>query len=130
MVPRFCPPGDDNQYGSSVEHDIFALQAISRRVHYGALYIAEAKYARHPDMYREHIQDNNPDGLMALLTRKDVEERILARVREKVDRLQACVNTEIRTIIPADTVIALYRDFIIPLTKQGEIRYLLQRRPE
>ena len=43
MVPRICPPGDDGQYGSSVEHDVHALQAIAHRIHYDAMYVAEAK---------------------------------------------------------------------------------------
>jgi chorismate mutase len=40
LVPLICQPGDDGQYGSSVENDVYALQAISRLIHYGALFVA------------------------------------------------------------------------------------------
>jgi chorismate mutase len=44
FVPLICINGDDAQHGSSVEHDVMVLQAISARVHYGAFYVAESKY--------------------------------------------------------------------------------------
>jgi chorismate mutase len=52
FVARICVPGDDRQHGSSVEHDVMALQAISARVHYGAFYVAESKYLGQPKEYR------------------------------------------------------------------------------
>ncbi len=127
MVPRFCPAGDDGQYGSSVEHDVFALQAISRRIHFGAFYVAESKYAANPSSYDACVASGNTGELMKMLTRKEVENQILARVGEKAERAQAHVNTRVRTRIDPKIVMDLYRDFIIPITKQGEIRYLLQR---
>lgn len=35
ILPAVCPSGDDGHYGSSANADIIALQAISKRVHYG-----------------------------------------------------------------------------------------------
>jgi chorismate mutase len=127
MIPRICPAGDDRQYGSSVEHDVYALQAISRRIHFGALYVAESKYSADPASYDECAARGDTDALMRMLTRHDVEERILLRVGEKTERAQAHVNQRVRSIVAPDTVMSLYRDFIIPITKQGEILYLLQR---
>jgi chorismate mutase len=129
LVDKICRDGDDGQYGSSVENDVFALQAISRRVHYGALYVAEAKYRENPARYRKLIDGHEPEALLQALTRKEVEERIIVRVKEKVRIAQAQVNTKIRTLIDPKRILDFYRDTIIPLTKQGEIEYLFNRLP-
>ena len=55
LVPRICAAGDDAQYGSSVEHDVYAIQAISRRIHYGAMYVAESKYLSDPETFGKAI---------------------------------------------------------------------------
>jgi chorismate mutase len=130
LVPRFCKDGDDGQYGSSVEHDVYALQAIGRRIHFGAMYVAESKYRSDTDCYRRLIRENNTDAIMQLLTRKEVEERILQRVKEKVRHIQAEVNREIRITIDPEVVFKFYHDHVIPLTKKGEVLYLLNRRTD
>lgn len=124
---QICVEGDDGQYGSTVVIDILALQAISRRIHYGAFYVAESKFRSDEATYRKLINDKNQEELMRLLTRPEVEERILIRVGEKARHMQALSNKSVRTIIPEDSIIALYKDYIIPLTKKGELAYLLQR---
>lgn len=126
-IDRFCIAGDDGQYGSSVEHDVYALQALSRRVHYGAMYVAETKYQGNPELYQRLINSRDTHGMDALLTRKDVEDKIIERVREKVMRIQGFVNQTVRRIVDPDVFISLYRNRIIPLTKKGEIIYLLNR---
>jgi chorismate mutase len=127
FIPLFCPQGDDEQHGSSVEHDVFALQAISRRVHFGAMYVAEVKYRVDPPGYRALIAAEDREGIIDRLTRPEVESRILERVREKVAYIQARVNQTVRSLIDADVVLQFYRDTVIPLTKDGEILYLLHR---
>ena len=128
LLPKICLAKDDGQYGSSVEHDVMALQAVARRVHFGALYVAESKYQGNPPMYRELVADNNRDGLLAALTRAEVEERILKRVADKVAHIQAAGNPDVRRCVPADEVMNFYRKYVIPLTKEGEISYFLNRR--
>jgi chorismate mutase len=128
ILPNICLPGDDGQYGSSVEHDVAALQAISRRIHFGAFYVAESKCQSDPKKYRELARKGDRQGLMASLTRADVEERILDRVAEKVARIQADINSEVRRRIPPEAIMGFYRESVIPLTKEGEIRYFLNRK--
>jgi chorismate mutase len=128
LLPRLCAGGTDGHFGSSVEHDVYALQAISRRVHYGALYVAECKYRSSPDGYRAMIDAGDIDALLSLLTRKDVEDAIVARVREKVADAQARINRRVRCVIDPDVVVRFYRDYIIPLTKKGEVAYLMNRK--
>jgi chorismate mutase len=130
MVPRFCTEGDDGQYGSSVEHDVYALQAIGRRIHFGAMYVAESKYRSDTARYQQLIRGNDTEAIIQLLTRKDVEERILQRVKEKVHHIQAEVNREIRITIDPEVVFQFYRDHVISLTKKGELLYLLNRRTD
>jgi chorismate mutase len=126
-VPVICRPGDDGQHGSSVEHDVYAIQAIARRIHYGAMYVAESKYRAAPDTFQRAADQNDTEALMDLLTRPQVEARILRRVREKTAALQAPARTNTRHVIDPDTVCDYYADQIIPLTKTGEVRYLLKR---
>ena len=127
MIPAISTQGDDGQYGSSVETDVAALQAISRRIHFGAFYVAESKYLADEAGYNKLIKEKDVRGLDALLTRREVEDQILQRLRIKVNTIQSHINTLVRRRIHPDEIIRFYRDIIIPLTKQGEIQYLLSR---
>ena len=127
LLPEICLSGDDGQYGSTVEHDVAALQAVARRVHFGALYVAESKYQSDPKKYKDLARKGDRAGLLASLTRADVEARILSRVADKVAHIQAAINNEVRRSVPPEAIMAFYRESIIPLTKEGEIRYFLHR---
>jgi len=127
LLPKICAEGDDGQYGSSVEHDVYAIQAISRRIHYGALYVAESKYFADPPTYRQVVDAGDTEILMGLLTRPAVEQRILRRVRHKTRALQASATADTRITIDPDVVCDYYAATIIPLTKQGEVIYLQNR---
>jgi chorismate mutase len=128
LVPLFCEPGDDGHYGSSVEHDVNALQAISRRVHFGSLYAAESKFSGDPEGFGQLIAARDEGGLMKRLTRKDVEDRIITRIREKTESTQTMVNRAIRRVVEPDVIVHFYRECIIPLTKKGQVLYLLNRK--
>jgi len=128
LVPKICQGGDDAQYGSSVEHDVYAIQAISRRIHYGALYVAESKYLSDPRTYKAVLDAGDLEGLTRLLTRPEVEQRILRRVAEKTAVLQASARANTRKTFAPAIVSDYYATHIIPLTKEGEILYLQNRR--
>ncbi len=128
LISDICESVDDGQYGSAVEHDVAALQAIARRVHFGALYVAESKYQSDREIYQRLVRDGDGERLMRRLTRAEVEERILERIEDKVDSIQAQINPLVRRWIPSRIIMGFYRQHIIPLTKEGEIRYLLNRR--
>lgn len=127
LLKSLCQPGSDEQFGSSVEHDVYTIQAIARRIHYGALYVAESKYRRNPVVYQKHVEAQDTTSLLALLTRPDVEHQIIERIRAKVAATQERVNRSVRNTINTDAVVDYYHDTIIPLTKQGEVAYLLNR---
>jgi chorismate mutase len=111
-----------------VEHDVHALQAISRRIHYGAMYVAEGKYRSNTALYADLLGRGDEGALEEALTRPEVEERIYERVARKVESLQAGVNMMVRHRIEPDLVVRFYRQTVIPLTKAGEILYLRARR--
>ena len=48
----------------------------------------------------------------------------------KVLHIQAEVNQEIRITIDPGVFFQFYRDHVIPLTKKGEVLYLLNRRTD
>jgi chorismate mutase len=127
LVPRICEAGDDGHYGSSAEHDVYALQAVARRIHYGSFYVAESKYRSSPALYRKMIESGDRDGILTALTRPEVEEKILLRVRDKVEKLQSTARSSIRKTLAPEPVRDFYRDTVFPLTKEGEVLYLINR---
>jgi len=127
LVPKICENGDDGHHGSSVVNDVYSMMSISERVHYGAFYIAEAKYQKDPKKYDELISHKDESGLLAALTRPEVEDLILKRIRNKFDQIQETANPEVRHLIDPKVVVEYYRDTIIPLTKKGEILYFMNR---
>ena len=127
LLKKLCRPGDDGQYGSSTEHDVYALQSIARRIHFGALYVSECKFSADPETYSALITAHDVEALNLKLTRKEVEDKIVDRVREKVESIQSKANPKVRYLINPETAVEYYRNTIIPLTKKGEIAYLLKR---
>ncbi|KAI8870030.1 chorismate mutase [Ramicandelaber brevisporus] len=141
LVPQVCKEGDDLNYGSAATRDVECLQALSRRIHYGK-FVAEAKFVdpKYHDKYVELIKNNDRDGIMELLTDREVERKLLVRLRRKaliygqdIDNPQneeaalaeAAKNGASK--IDIDVIVRLYEQFVIPLTKEVEVEYLLQR---
>jgi chorismate mutase len=127
LLPELCRPGDDGQWGSSVEHDVICLQAFARRIHYGSLYVAETKFREDPAKFSALLDAGDDAGLTAAITRAEVEERVLARVMAKVAAVQSVSDPALRRLVDPETIVDFFRNAIIPLTKEGEIRYLYQR---
>ncbi|KAG0222795.1 chorismate mutase aro7 [Actinomortierella wolfii] len=137
IVPKICLPGDDLNYGSSATRDVECLQALSKRIHYGK-FIAEAKFQnpKEQELYIRLIKAKDRDGIMELLTNRKVEEALLRRLRRKAMIYGADI-TESGDIIPEqnsaaskispDVVVDLYERFVIPLTKEVEVEYLMKR---
>ena len=128
FLVNLCERGDDDNHGSATERDIPALRALAERIHYGAMYVAECKFNMDPEGYAELIKKKDREGLNAKLTRDEIEKRILARVRVKVMDFQKDTNPDVRRHVQADVIAEFYRDVVIPLTKEGEIQYLMQKK--
>ena len=127
LLPRICADGDDGQYGSCIERDVTCIQAIARRVHFAAFYVAESKFRQDPEGYKDLVREGKTEEIGRKLTRPEVEERILERVGNKSRRLQEISDFSLRRVLDPEAVTDLYRNVIIPLTKEGEVRYLMAR---
>nr|KAJ3418930.1 Chorismate mutase 1-like protein [Polyrhizophydium stewartii] len=140
ILPMICRPGTDDNYGSTATRDVEVLQILSRRIHYGK-FVAEAKFndPKEHDEYVRLIRAGDRDGIMELLTNRAVEERLLRRLKQKalvygqeIDDAGMPVSSpttrsapDLR--IPQDMVANMYERFVIPLTKEVEVEYLMQR---
>lgn len=139
IVPVICEPGDDNQHGSSVVCDVNALQALSRRVHLGK-FVAESKFQEDNRTYQELCRAGDAAGVLELLTNKAVEERVLQRAFMKASTYGSDIN-DLPIVgdsrgpkegaknfkVDPQSIVDIYRDLVIPLTKDVEIMYLFQR---
>merc|ERR1712093_269809 len=137
---KFLGRSDDGNYGSSACRDVDALQAISRRIHYG-MFVSESKFRSSPSAFIPHIQNPNEEALAGLITKPAVEAALLVRLGKKArfygqeldgqgnaaDVNGSDLSTENRLRIDVDEVVQMYRDYIIPLTKDVEVQYLLTR---
>ncbi|KAL3525893.1 hypothetical protein ACH5RR_014265 [Cinchona calisaya] len=133
LLPRLVKEGDDGNYGSTAVCDTICLQALSKRIHYGK-FVAEAKYQASPDVFNAAIRARDGTRLMALLTYPEVEEIITKRVEMKTRTYGQEVTlgvgenqTDPAYKINPSLVAGLYQDWIMPLTKEVQIEYLLRR---
>ncbi|XP_038696611.1 chorismate mutase 1, chloroplastic-like isoform X3 [Tripterygium wilfordii] len=133
LIPRLVKKGDDGNGGSTAVADTICLQALSKRIHYGK-FVAEAKFRASPDAYKEAIIAQDKDKLMAMLTYPTVEEAVKRRVEIKAKTFgqEVTVNSEEPGVEPVykikpSMVADLYGNWIMPLTKEVEVEYLLRR---
>lgn len=127
IVPVICDVGDDQNYGSAATADVACLQALSKRIHYGK-FIAEAKVQENPAEYQRLAESNDRLGIYRLLSDETVEDVLLTRVENKARSYGSDVTVlgarEVYKVKP-QTIARIYRDFIIPLTKEVEIDYII-----
>ncbi|KAG6854648.1 hypothetical protein C0991_003296 [Blastosporella zonata] len=128
---------DDGNYGSAATIDVEVVQAISKRVHYGK-FVSESKFIENPAAFIPHIQKPNRQALEALITKPEVERKLLVRLQKKATTYaqDIGIDTDVpnggsklngAAKIDVDGVVDLYESYIIPLTKEVEVEYLLHR---
>ncbi|XP_052195171.1 chorismate mutase 1, chloroplastic isoform X2 [Diospyros lotus] len=133
LLPRLVKEGSDGNCGSVAVCDTICLQALSKRIHYGK-FVAEAKFRASPDSYEPAIRAQDRAGLMDLLTYPAVEEEVKRRVEAKAKTYGQEVSGDreeeggepVCKIKPS-LVGDVYGDWIMPLTKEVQIEYLLRR---
>ncbi|KDP33516.1 hypothetical protein JCGZ_07087 [Jatropha curcas] len=131
LLPLFVDKGDDGNYASTAASDLDCLQAISRRIHYGK-YVAEVKFRESPKEYEPAILAQDKNALMKLLTFEKVEEMVKKRVEKKalVFGREVSLDTNFtseKCKVDPSVVSRLYDEWIMPLTKQVQVQYLLRR---
>lgn len=139
LIQDITEPGDDNNHGSAVMEDVFCLQALSRRIHYGK-FVAEAKFRDNQDIYVPLIEEQDAQGILEALTYLDQEQRVVERVRTKAAIFGQDVRPSSNSMpdpseqsntykIHPDKVASLYAQWVMPLTKVVQVEYLLHRLP-
>ncbi|GMM58400.1 chorismate mutase [Maudiozyma humilis] len=120
--------GDDaNNYGSVAMTDIQCLQSLSRRIHFGR-FVAESKFRSDVELYTTLIKNKDVDGIMEHITNSAVEEKILQRLTTKAEVYGVDpTNKDSERKITPEYLVKIYKEFVIPMTKEVEVEYLLKR---
>ncbi|KAI6129741.1 chorismate mutase [Pisolithus croceorrhizus] len=105
----------DSNYGSAATIDVEILQAISKRVHYGAT---------PPRSFPTSVVATE-QALEALIMRRDVMAKLLMRLRKKATTYAQEFGPDGDATWTASS--SLYENYIIPLTIEVEVEYLIQR---
>ena len=89
--------------------------------------MSESKFVENPAAFIPHILKPNRAALEALITKPEVERKLLQRLRKKalVYAQDFAPDGEPRSDeakIDVDGVVELYENYIIPLTKEVEVR--------
>jgi chorismate mutase len=118
ILPAACSyPGredrgeDQENYGSTGTCDVAALQALSRRIHYGK-FVAEAKFRQEPERFEKMIRANDREGIASAITNAKVEEQVLQRLRLKAKTYgtDPCVDAEQDIAkINVEAVVTMYK---------------------
>lgn len=118
----------EENYGSAATCDIACLQALSRRIHFGK-FVAESKFQTETEKYTALIKTSDREGIGAAITNEAVEKKVLERLRLKARTYgtDPSIGAEAPGKINVDAVVTMYKDFVIPLTKEVEVEYLMQR---
>ena len=118
FITELCEEGEDAHYGDSALSDIFNLQAVSKRIHYGIL-VMEAKYKDNQTQYDKLLSQNNDIAIGAALKNVSVEQKVLQRVKEK------SIKTGFKK---PDIIVKFFKNYIIPMTIQVELDYIFSKR--
>lgn len=115
-------------FGSAATCDVTCLQALSRRIHFGK-FVAESKFRKEPERFVAMIKAGDLKGIDAAITDEKVEKKVLERLRLKAKTYgtDPSVGDVGPVKIAADAVVDMYKNFVIPLTKEVEVDYLMQR---
>ena len=99
---------------------------MSYRIHYGKL-VAESKFRARPEVFTALIKANDRIGIMRELTDVAVEKQVIERVRTKAARYARPDENATAFKVDPDIIANLYGDFLIPLNKDVQVEYLMQR---
>ncbi|KAL2830073.1 chorismate mutase [Aspergillus cavernicola] len=136
ILPAVCPRfggredrGETQEnYGSAATCDVSCLQALSRRIHFGK-FVAESKFQKETGRFVKLIKDGDREGIDAAITDAKVEAKVLERLalKAKTYGTDPGFPDESGSKIDVNAVQAMYKEYVIPLTKVVEVEYLMQR---
>lgn len=103
-------------------------------------FVSESKFRSNPAAFIPHIENPNPSALDALITKPAVERALLDRLGKKTSIYGPEIELEMgsgnangntnggKWKIDVESVRELYESWIIPLTKEVEVRALFDPR--
>ena len=102
-------------------------RSLDHKSFFKGKFVSESKYVENPGAFIPHILNPNRPALEALITKPEVERRLLQRLRKKAlvyaqDFAPDGEPNGSATKIDVDGVVELYENYIIPLTKEVEVR--------
>jgi chorismate mutase len=113
--------------------DVHILQAMSKRIHYGK-FVAEVKFKAQQEKFTTVIQTKDKDAIWELITDAAVEEKVLNRISLKGQTYgrdpsipKESPDYEERFFVDPKVIRDIYENIIIPMTKDVQVLYLLQR---
>ena len=93
--------------------------------------MAESKFQSETERFTRLIKDGDRAGIGDAITKPAVEKQVLERLKLKAQTYgtdpSLGINGGDQVKINVDAVVAMYKDFVIPLTKEVEVEYLMQR---
>lgn len=119
-------------YGSAATCDVNCLQALSRRIHFGK-FVAESKFRKEPERFVKLIKAADRKGIDEAITDAAVEKKVLERLRLKARTYGTDPSEPLQgaganlSKINVEAVVDMYEKVVIPLTKEVEVEYLMQR---
>lgn len=118
----------EENYGSAATADINCLQALSRRIHFGK-FVAESKFRSETEKFTKLIKAEDREAIGIAITNEAVERKVLERLglKARTYGTDPSIGAEGPQKINVDAVVTMYKDFVIPLTKEVEVEYLMQR---
>jgi chorismate mutase len=151
VLPAACAKFDREErgdaqenYGSAAVCDVNCLQALSRRIHFGK-FVAEVKFRKETEKFVALIKAEDRKGIDEAITDSKVEKKVLERLRLKAKTYgtDPDIASQDPGKINVEAVVAMYKvrdfsivkcnvsdmrkDYVIPLTKEVEVEYLMQR---
>jgi chorismate mutase len=97
------------------------------------MFVSESKFLSSPSSFIPHILNPNPSALEGLITKPAVEAALLVRLAKKARWYGAELGPDGEPLpeqdangkrVDTEEVVRLYREYIIPLTKDVEVRFL------
>jgi chorismate mutase len=93
-------------------------------------FVAESKFRDHPQDFIVHIRSRNRAALEKLITKPAVEAALIERLSKKAltygqeisDANHQQNGVEVRHKIDAKVVVEMYKNWVIPLTRQVEVK--------
>lgn len=92
------------------------------------MFVSESKFQAAPADFVPHILNPNPAALEALITKPAVEAALLRRLEKKARWYGSELGPDGEVVesdkggkVDVDEVVRLYREYIIPLTKEVEV---------